>query len=151
MKSKSKKPDIERCALCDCILHRGKDYAADTPSGRAHATKHHLVAERFFGRSANRRGTQRPPLFHRCPWGFERKTVLFCYECHELLVHNPTFLPADIQAFAELVRARRLHEKHKPSHRRRIAGRVRLFQEIVSAGIHQLLAATRSTNETRKA
>ena len=55
MKSKAKKQTVERCALCDCILHRGRDYAADTPSGRAHATRHHFVAERFFGRSANRR------------------------------------------------------------------------------------------------
>jgi hypothetical protein len=151
VKSKSKTPIIERCALCDCILHRGKDYAADTPSGRAHATKHHVVAERFFGRSANRRGTQRLPMFPQCPWGFERETALFCYECHELLIHNPTFLPADIKAFAELVRARGLHETRKPSHRRKIAGRVRLFQEIVSAGIHQLLATARSTNEGRNA
>ena len=53
MKSKAKKQQpVERCALCDCILHRGRDYAADTPSGRAHATHHHFVAERFFGRSA---------------------------------------------------------------------------------------------------
>ena len=151
MKSKAKKQTVERCALCDCILHRGRDYAADTPSGRAHATRHHFVAERFFGRSANRRGTQRTPIFRRCPWGFERQTVLFCYECHELLIHNPTFLPSDIQAFAQLVRARGLHETRKPSHHSRIASRVRLFQEVVSAGIHQLLAATPNTNATGNA
>jgi hypothetical protein len=47
------------------------------------------VAERFFGRSNNRRGTQRDRVFEECPWGIEGQTAVFCYDCHEELLHNP--------------------------------------------------------------
>lgn len=47
----------EHCTICGCQLHRTPyTYAQSTVQGRSHATKHHYVAERFFGRSANRRG-----------------------------------------------------------------------------------------------
>ena len=98
----------ERCAICGCRIHRDGDYATPTVKGRSHATKHHYVPERFFGRSANRKGTVREPIFKQCPWESEGKTVLFCYECHEELLHNPVFLPEDIKAFAALVKARGL-------------------------------------------
>jgi hypothetical protein len=64
--------------------------------GRAHATKHHYVAERFFGRSKNRRGAQREPVFKSCPWDAEGKFAIFCFECHEELIHNPIVLPEDM-------------------------------------------------------
>ena len=35
----------ERCAVCDCILHRSGGYASGTFESRSHATRHHLVAE----------------------------------------------------------------------------------------------------------
>src|SRR6266446_2645255 len=116
--------EIERCALCGCqLVRRRGTYARPTPAGRAHATKHHFVAERFFGRSKNRHDT-RERIFPRCPWELERATELFCYECHEELLHNPVFLPRDIEAFADLVRRRGLSERSKGKTRTKIAGRV---------------------------
>jgi hypothetical protein len=86
----------ETCAICGCRLHRNGDYAQPTVLGRSHATSHHYVAERFFGRSANRRRNQREAIFESCPWGQEGEVVVFCYECHEELIHNPVILPEDI-------------------------------------------------------
>ena len=94
-----------RCAICGCLVHRAGDYAKPTPKGRSHATEHHNVAERFFGRSGNRPGSQREGAFTTCPWGVERQTSLLCYECHEELLHNPVFMTDDLQLFGELVRA----------------------------------------------
>jgi hypothetical protein len=65
--------------------------------------------------------------------------MTFCYECHELPIHNPVFLPNDIDALSHLVRLRGLDEDEKPKDCARIAGRIRLFQEVVSAGIAALL------------
>jgi hypothetical protein len=113
MKPKKKTP--ERCALCNCVVHRDGDYGLSSVRGRSHATRHHVVAERFFGRSRNRRGTQRSPILSSCPWGFERHTVVFCYECHEELIHNPVFLPEDVAGLATLIRRYRLNETRKPT------------------------------------
>jgi hypothetical protein len=66
-------------------LHRSGEYAKPTVKGRSHATEHHYVAERFFGRSKNRRGEKREPIFKKCPWRVEGKAVIFCYECQERL------------------------------------------------------------------
>src|SRR5438034_11356030 len=86
----------EACAICGCQLHRTRDtYATATIEGRSHASKHHFVAERFFGRSTNRRGTKTEGLFNACPWGREGESEVFCYECHEELLHNPVLLPWD--------------------------------------------------------
>lgn len=131
----------ETCAVCGCRLHRDGEYAQATLLGRSHATSHHYVAERFFGRSTNRRGTQRDAIFVRCPWGHEGQTIVFCYECHEELVHNPVILPDDIQRFAELVRRRGLSEEAKSEDRSRIAGRIRLLQEVIARGIEAVLAS----------
>jgi hypothetical protein len=131
----------EHCAICGCLLHRSGEYAQPTVLGRSHATSHHYVAERFFGRSATRKGTQREAIFDRCPWGHERKTVVFCYECHEELIHNPVILPEDLERLATLVRLRELSEESKSEDRTRLAGRVRLFQEVISKGIETVLAA----------
>jgi hypothetical protein len=62
---------VERCAICGCLLHRSGEYAKPTVKGRSHATEHHFVAERFFGRSKNRKGTVRPAIFRECPWNLE--------------------------------------------------------------------------------
>lgn len=135
----------ENCAICGCLLHRAAGtYARPTPEGRSHATEHHFVAERFYGRSKNRRGTQREGIFAACPWGVEGQSDVFCYECHEELLHNPVILPADMQHFAELVRVRGLAENHKLNSRQPIAGRVQLFQAIISRGIEALLAEDRA-------
>jgi hypothetical protein len=131
----------ETCSICGCELHRGGEYGTPTIEGRSHATKHHFVAERFFGRSQNRRGTQRTAIFETCPWELGNKGIVFCYECHEELIHNPVFLPEDIVMFAELVRLRKLNEDVKSDDRRSIAGRIKLLHEVIGEGIKALLTA----------
>ncbi len=130
----------ERCAICGCQLHRTKNtYARPNVEGRSHATSHHYVAERFFGRSTNRGGTKTEGVFSSCPWGHEGESVVFCYECHEELIHNPVFLPEDIARFAALVRQRCLSEKMKTGSRELIAGRIALFHEVIARGLASLL------------
>jgi hypothetical protein len=129
----------EKCAICGCELHRiAGTYALSTVEGRSHASKHHFVSERFFGRSKNRRGTQREKIFAVCPWGLERETALFCYDCHEELLHNPVFLPDDIALFVRLVKTRSLDEGSKTASRARIAGRIKLLHEIIRRGLEEL-------------
>ena len=131
---------VEYCAICSCKLHRTPGtYAHPTTEGRSHATKHHFVAERFFGRSSNRRGTKTFGAFESCPWGFEGKSEIFCYECHEELLHNPVLLPGDIKLFAKLVRIRHLSEESKGEDRNKIAGRIALFHEEIKQGLNVLL------------
>ena len=96
-------------------------------------------AERFFGRSSNRRGTKREGMFATCPWGQEGKGAVYCYECHEELLHNPVLLPEDIRAFSALVRIRKLDEEQKPEHREKIAGRVSLLHEVIASGLDVML------------
>src|ERR1035437_5754466 len=71
----------ESCILCGCKVHRSGEYATKTLTGRSHATFHHYVAERFFGRSQNRKGTLHVPIFTSCPWDLEKKGEIYCYEC----------------------------------------------------------------------
>ena len=133
----------EHCAICGCQLHRTKGTYARV-EGRGHASKHHFVAERFFGRSNNRRRTQRNRIFADCPWGHESKWDLFCYECHELLLHNPVLLPEDIQRFSRLVRQRGLAEESKPLDAAMIGERIKLFREVISRGLAALLDGQRT-------
>jgi len=128
----------ETCSICGCNLHRSGEYATPTVTGRSHATKHHFVAERFFGRSKNRRGTKREGIFTNCPFGQEGKTAGYCYECHEKLLHNPILLPEDVRAFAKLVKERGCTETKKPEHKQQIAARILLLHDVISAGIQQL-------------
>jgi hypothetical protein len=133
-------PELKRCAICGCQLHRTKDtYARPTVAGRSHATKHHYVAERFFGRSTNRPGTLTDGIFSSCPWGHEGESEIFCYECHEELLHNPVLLPEDISRFAALVKRRGFSEQEKTESRSPIAGRVALFHEIIACGLTAIL------------
>ncbi|MHC4475914.1 MAG: hypothetical protein ACYTEL_09720 [Planctomycetota bacterium] len=133
----------EICSICGCTLHRKGDYAKPTIKGRSHSTKHHYVAERFFGRSANRKGTQREPVFAEDPWGMEGKKDVFCYDCHEELLHNPVFLPEDIDLLAHLVRARHLDEREKTEDRSRLAGRIMLLHEVLKNGLQVTLEGER--------
>jgi hypothetical protein len=128
----------ERCAICRCPLHRTKGTYA-TLEGRGHASKHHFVAERFFERSKNRAGTQRERIFAACPWDHEGKWDLFCFDCHELLLHNPVLLPEDIQRFSQLVDQRGLSEHLKPEGTTMIAERIKLVHEVISRGLVMLL------------
>ena len=136
----AKESKIERCAICGCLLHRSGDYAKPTVKGRSHATEHHFVAERFFGRSKNRKGTVRPAIFRECPWNLEREKEVFCYECHEELLHNPVFLPDDVKKFGMLVQSHGFGEEKKSQSRDGIAGRINLLQEIIHLGIEQSLS-----------
>jgi hypothetical protein len=107
--------------------------------GRSHATSHHYVAERFFGRSTNRRGTKTESIFLPCQCGVEGQSVVLCYECHEELIHNPVFLPEDIVQFATLVRQEGLSEETKTESRKKIAGRVVLLHKVIARGLASLL------------
>ena len=127
------------CAICGCRIHREGEYAKPTIKGRSHATKHHYLAERFLGRSRNRKGEQREPIFQKCPWNIEGLTEEFCYECHEELLHNPVFLPTDVEKFAKLVKQRKLNEAEKTVRRDRLAGRIKLLHEVLEQGIERLL------------
>src|SRR3546814_11980683 len=119
----------ERCVICDCILRRiAGTYARPSAEGRSHATKHHFVAERFFGRSSNRRGTVTDGVFSSCPWGHEGETAVFCYECHEDLLHNPVLLTDDFAALAALVERHGLTEEQKPKERFKTGVRVQFIQ-----------------------
>jgi hypothetical protein len=113
--------------------------------GRSHATRHHFVAERFFGRSTNRRDTTEG-LFAKCPWGLEGRSEVFCYECHEELLHNPVLLPGDVQTFAELVARRGFDEAEKSTDRSPLAGRVRFLQEVIARGLDVLTQEARETD-----
>ncbi|MBV6421627.1 MAG: hypothetical protein DAHOPDDO_02908 [Ignavibacteriaceae bacterium] len=129
----------EFCSLCGCELHRDGEYAKPTIKGRSHATKHHYVAERFFGRSKNRPGDVRDAIFNECPWKYEGQSATFCYDCHEELIHNPVFLPDDIQKFNELVKLRGLNEVKKTESKEKLGGRIILFHEIIENGLNYLL------------
>ncbi len=137
MNKRRKTPPLtEHCAICGCQLHRTPGtYARPTIEGRSGASKHHFIAERFFGRSKNRRGTKTEGIFNECPWRCEGEFGLFCYECHEELLHNPVMLPEDIALFTELVRMRNLAEQIKVPERVKIAGRIALFHEVIARGV----------------
>jgi hypothetical protein len=121
-------------------------YARPTVEGRSGASKHHFVAERFFGRSKNRKGTKLEGMFLECPWGHEGKSGLFCYECHEELLHNPVLLPEDIERFAKLVKAKNLSETRKSEDRTKSAGRIALLHEAISLGLKSMSEAEKDEN-----
>lgn len=104
------------------------------------------MSERFFGRSSNRKGTKTEGIFEVCPWGHEGKTAVFCYECHEELLHNPVLLPEDVKRFAKMVQSRQLAEDRKPEDRKKIAGRVALFHEVIARGLAAMAKDRESAN-----
>jgi len=129
----------ERFDVCNCRLRRTTEYAKQTREGRAGATKHHFVAERFFGRSGNRKGTVTAPIFTICPWDCEGQNLVLCYECHEELIHNPVLLPGDFALLRRLVFAKGLDEDEKPDDRSKIGARINLFHEVIASGLRQLV------------
>ena len=135
----------ESCAVCGCPVHRSGEYAKPTVQGRSHATAHHHVAERFFGRSATRRGATRERIFETCPWDSEGKASVFCFECHEELLHNPVLLPDDVARFAALVRAAGLAETEKPGDRTKLAGRIKLLHDVIDGGLRALESRSAAT------
>ena len=126
----------EKCLICGCSINREKYvYAKDNIKGRSHLTKHHLVATRFLGKG------KRKPIFKNDPWSLDKdkQELLFCYECHEELLHNPVLLPKDIEQFAELVKRKKLNEREKPDNKSKIAGRIKLFHQVIKTGINTIL------------
>lgn len=69
----------------------------------------------------------------------EGKSEVFCFECHEELLHNPVLLPDDIKKFAQLVSERGLSENIKGEDRTKAAGRIVLFHEIIARGLKDIL------------
>jgi len=129
----------ETCGICGCQVHRQGEYAKPSVKGRSHATRHHFVAERFFGRSKNRTGEVRERILAADPWDVEGETAVFCYECHEELLHNPVLLPDDLEGLRELVRRRDLAENEKADSRKKLEGRIKLLHEALRRGIQELL------------
>ena len=72
------------------------------------------------------------------PVGTRSETAIFCYECHEELLHNPIFLSEDIKKFAALCVERGLVEQEKTESREAIAGRIKLLHEIIQTGLNAL-------------
>jgi hypothetical protein len=129
-----------KCAICGCELNRKVGvYGTATIDGRSHASKHHYVAKRFFSRSASHKGKPREPIFKECPWGLEDEPDEYCYDCHEELLHNPIFLPKDIEGFCELVRRNGFSEGVKTDSSEKLAGRIKLLHEVLERGIEGLL------------
>ena len=63
---------------------------------------------------------------------------VFCYECHELLLHNPVLLPEGVRRFSALVRKRGLSEDEKRDDYVRIAGRIALFHDVIAHGLSSI-------------
>ena len=72
------------------------------------------------------------------PWELEGKSEVFCYECHEILLHNPVFTPENIVSFAELVSLNKLDEQIKTDSVDKLAKRVELLQKVIEHGIRKL-------------
>jgi len=77
-------------------------------------------------------------VFKECPWNVEGKTAIFCYDCHEELLHNPVFLQEDIDRLAALVQKRGLNENKKAASKDKIAGRIKLLHKIIQLGLEKL-------------
>jgi hypothetical protein len=84
----------ETCLICGCRIHHEGNYAEANLKGRSHATKHHYIAKRFF----NPKGEKKESIFKQSPWPYEGQTAVFCYECHEDLLHNPVLLPKNVHS-----------------------------------------------------
>ena len=133
------KENKARCEICECVLYSGKGkYGEPTPEGRAHLSRHHYIAERFFGRSKNRKGTRRPEIFTNSPWPASEGQAALCYDCHEELLHNPVILKPELEKLSALVKKRRLSERIKTESRAGIAGRIKLLQEIIKKGLENV-------------
>ena len=129
---------INKCQICDCKIHNNGEYAKPTIRGRSHASRHHYIAERFYGRTKNKQKYKARPIFKDEFTEYEKKYGLFCYECHEELLHNPIVLPESINKLKKLIRKMGYHESSKGASRKKIAQRIKLFQEIISLGIDEL-------------
>ena len=70
----------------------------------------------------------------------QRQARVFCYECHEELLHNPILYPDDLSALARLFALRGADESGgKPPGRQKLAKRILVLHEVVSEGIREAL------------
>lgn len=76
----------------------------------------------------------------------EGESATLCYDCHELLIHNPVLLPEDMESFAKLVRERGFSEKQKEKGYGNLVGRVLLLNEVIHRGLEVLSKNPRSKN-----
>jgi hypothetical protein len=129
----------DKCDICGCAIHTDGEYATDTAKGRSHASKHHYVANRFYGHSKNNKGKNRTAIFLEDPWKIKGKTGKFCYDCHEELLHNPVLLPEDLQRFVKLVNHNQLNEIEKTDSKEKLRLRIMLLHEALALGINKLL------------
>ena len=63
---------------------------------------------------------------------------MFCYECHEILLHNPVFTRENILDFAGLVKQKQLDEAQKTRSNEKLGGRVQLLHEVIELGLRAL-------------
>jgi len=68
----------------------------------------------------------------------EGECDVFCYECHEILLHNPVFTRENILDFADLVNQKQLNEVQKTRSNEKLRGRVRLLHEVIELGLRAL-------------
>ena len=134
----------EPCSICGCSVHRKGEYARATVKGRSHATWHHLIAKRFFGRKANKRSGKIDAIFERKDWEAEQDKIVLCYDCHEVLLHNPIFLKKDLDRFRMLIKDHGFNETKKTESTRQLAGRIVLLHEIIEKGLEVLDKRTSS-------
>jgi len=142
VKKTSKTKEAEKtCAICGCPLHRtAGTYAKPTADGRSHATDHHCVPKRFLS-DKNTKGEKRGPVLTDRHWAEKgSQTVTLCYDCHEELLHNPILLEEDVKHLRQIMDNKGCTETHKTEGDYKcIANRVRIFHEIIKAGIEHTL------------
>ena len=114
-------------------------YAKLSYEGRAHISKHHYVAERFFGRSKNRSTNKRTNFMEGEFKDHERKIGFFCYECHEVLLHNPVLLPEDIGLLKKIYKIKGLQEDVKTESYEKLKKKIIVLKEVISLGLKKYL------------
>ena len=132
----------EKCEICGCQLTSKQDtYGQDTLAGRAHQTKHHNIAKRFYGQQNGRK-----PIFKKKDrtgngWNVTR----CCFECHEELLHNPILTSKNIKTLSTLVKKTGSGERRKPEDKKRIANRILLFHAVIDTGLEALNRKNKSS------
>jgi len=127
--------EINKCGLCGCVIHNNGGYAEPTVAGRSHRTKHHYVAERFFGRSNNRRGEIREGIFSDTELDIKPKIGEYCYDCHEELLHNPIILKTEMDKLSEIFKIIGANEDVKTESKDKLKQRIVTLKEVIRKGI----------------
>lgn len=75
--------------------------------------------------------------------------AIFCYECHEELLHNPVFVPEDIERFAQLVKREGCNEGSKTESRKELGERIKLLQRVIHEGLKALTGGSQNMGDNR--